>query len=130
MYCRDCGGLFTTEGVFTTRCFSCTPVGQFIQRIPEDDFPKTWAGVIEKRTNNLMLISRRGRRVRDYAGRCRECREVAARLLFHRSSTAFWSYRESTWGTVVVCSQCRDKVLERSFGSTCGPSQIPVALRG
>jgi RNA polymerase-binding transcription factor DksA len=53
----------------------------------------------------IILISRRGMRVGP--GRCAEC-GIHDRLL--------WRYAESNRGTVCLCSNCKGKVFDRSFG--------------
>jgi hypothetical protein len=55
----------------------------------------------------VILISRRGMRVG--AGRCAECGIKESKL---------WHYAQSNRGPVCLCSNCKAKVFERSFGKS------------
>ncbi len=55
----------------------------------------------------VILISKRGLRVEK--GRCAECSISESKL---------WRYAKSNRGTICLCSNCKAKVFERSFGKS------------
>jgi DNA-directed RNA polymerase subunit RPC12/RpoP len=58
-------------------------------------------------SGKIILQSKRGTRVS--GGQCDEC-NVKEKVL--------WKFSKSTRGTVYICSRCKPKVLDRSFGTT------------
>jgi hypothetical protein len=54
---------------------------------------------------SLILTSRRGQRVGQ--GRCAEC---------GLEKLVLWHYSESNQGAADICSECKQKVFDRSFG--------------
>ncbi len=80
--------------------------------------PRTLTGYISKAALNgmkqpsssrakIFLESRRGVRVQG-GGRCNE---------FGMSEKLVWRYAKSSKGTVQICSRCKAKVFDRSFGT-------------